>query len=679
MILFRKSIFLILLLLIGRNILLYATVNNQSSDKKTEIETIDKNLSVIRDFINFKNDSIKVLTFKTLELSQLNNYQPGIESSYYYLGRFFYLHNCYDSAMHYYKIGIEKAKINKSELIISFYVGMANIYWDTGDYSGGLEITFEIKRLFESMGIIDQKYEVFNYMGLYYEGILEYKSALQNYQKSSDIAIKRGENAYAGVVFANMGSVYNKLMKYDTSILFFKKGVALEVENKLFRNAGRTNAALATVSLNLNQIDSASFYLKEALRYNILSNDSTGLVRTYIALGKYYIKINEFKKSIDILTEAIPIATKYQNKSELVDLYDLLAQNHYKKGNYKESSQYFINYIELYQKVYDIKKINQVSALEHRLKITHQQNEINLLKIEKQKSITNYLFIIAILFFIISASSIAFGIYFKKVNRRLIDQNKKIFEQKDILEELNKQLILAEKNMNKVDELKSSFINILSHEIRTPLNGIVGFSSLMVGADISNEEKIEASNIIKKNSDDLISTIEGLVDLALIKSDQLFVFKEEFDLYSFVKRLHQDILNLRNTLYKDHLDLQYIPDNNYSSYLIKLDSHLLKKVLIKLLNNAIKFTSKGKIEYGFTILENYIRFFVTDTGIGIPEESKITIFNQFEKGKNVPKNTSGLGISLSLSKKYIELLGGKIWYESTVNKGTTFYFDIPTQ
>jgi signal transduction histidine kinase len=233
--------------------------------------------------------------------------------------------------------------------------------------------------------------------------------------------------------------------------------------------------------------------------------------------------------------------------------------------------------------------------------------------------------------------------------------------------------------MSKMDELKSSFINILSHEIRTPLNGIVGFSSLMVDHDISNEEKIEASNIIKKNSDELINTIEGLVDLSLIKSDQLFVFKEDFDLYELINRLHKDFLYIRNNLFKDHLDLQCVPDQNFKNYTIKSDTNLLKKSLTKLINNAIKYTSRGKIEYGFTITNNLITFFVSDTGIGIPEESRPVIFNQFEKGKNLPKNTGGLGISLALTKNYIELLGGKIWYESIVNKGTTFHFQIPTQ
>ncbi|OFX45901.1 MAG: hypothetical protein A2X13_04155 [Bacteroidetes bacterium GWC2_33_15] len=675
----RKSVFFIFTVLISSNISISAPLLLQASDKKTNIETIDRNLSVIKDNFNFKNDSIKTLTYKTLKLSELVNYQSGIENSCFYLGRFFYLNNHIDSAMYFYKMGLEKAKNNKSNLINSFYIGVANIFWDTGDYSGGLETMFEAKQYFESEGIIDQKYEIFNYTGLYYEGIMEFGPALENFKKSTEIAINRGENGYTGVVYANMGRVYSKLMKYDTSIIFFKKGVALEVKNKLFRNAGRSYSSLATVYLNLNQIDSARIYLEEALNCNLLSNDSTGLVRTYIAYANYYIRQSDFKKSIEILTNAIPIATKFKNKSEMVELFYLMAQSYYKTGNYKESSRFYIEYIGMYQQVYDIKKFNQVSALEHQLKITQQENEINILKIEKQQSVTNYLLIIAVLLLTISVSSIAFVIYFRKMNQQLINQNKKISEQKENLEELNKQLILAEKNMSKIDELKSNFINILSHEIRTPLNSIVGFSSLAFDSEISNEEKIEASNIIKKSSDDLISTVEGLVDLSLINSNQMYVYKENFDVYSFMKKIHDDFINLKNNFLKDNIAIHYLPDKNYSGFIIKSDSVLLKKSLNKLMHNALKFTLKGKIEYGFSISDSRFTFFVTDTGIGIPGESNDKIYIPFEKGDNVPKNSGGLGISLALVKKYIGLLEGKIGHESVLNKGSKFYFEIPIQ
>ncbi|MGE0090149.1 MAG: ATP-binding protein [Bacteroidales bacterium] len=677
MVLGKKYILILILFLLSSYKLFAAPLIQENRTLNKEILLIEKNLELILQEPYQSSDSIKTLTLETLNLSKEINYSKGIINCYYQLGHYFQLRSQYDSALYYYLPGLEVAMINKSEMVTPFFVGIANIYWDTGDYSQGLEITFKVKQYLESEGLINSRYEVFNYAGLYFEGILEYSDALENFRKGLNIAIQSGQMGYAGIIFANMGRVYNKLMKYDSSIIYFKKGIALEIENKLIRNAGRSYSTLATVYANMNQMDLAKSYLEKAIELNNIAKDSTGLVRTYIAYGRFYNIQNDFKNSIRILNDAVPIALKFNNKSELVDIYNMLALGNNKLGNYQESNNFYSKYVEAYQQVFDIKKINQVSALENRLKITQKENEINLLKIEKQRSVTIYLLIITVLLLIISVSAIVFIVNYRRTNKKLISQNKKISEQNDNLEELNKQLILAEQNVSIADELKTNFINILSHEIRTPLNGIVGFSSLMVDVEISNQEKIEAANIIKKNSDELISTIEGLVDLSLINSNQLFIYKETFDIYFFMNNLKDDYLAIKNSLSKDQLSLTFVPDSRYSTFLIKTDNHLLKKILFKLLSNAIKFTNKGKIEYGFTISDGYIQFYILDTGIGIPKEYGDSIFNQFEKGKNIPKNSGGLGISLTLAKKYLELLNGKIWYDSVVNKGTKFYFELP--
>jgi signal transduction histidine kinase len=677
MIVSKKHILIIILFLLNSYRLFAAPLIQENRPLNKDILLIEKNLELILKDPNLNSDSTRTIAIETLNLSKEINYSKGIITCYYQLGHHFQLKSQYDSALYYYSPGLEVAMINKHELVTSIFVGIANIYWDTGDYSRGLEITFKVKQYFESEGLINNRYEVFNYTGLYFEGILEFSDALENFRKGSEIAMKSGQMGYAGVIYANMGRVYNKLMNYDTSIIYFKKGIALETENKLFRNAGRSYSTMATVYANINQMDSARSYLEEAIKLNNIAKDSTGLVRTYIAYGRFYSLQNDFKNCISVLKDALPIAKKFNNKSELVDIYNMLALGYNKLGKYQESNNYYTKYIEAYQQVFDIKRINQVSALENKLNITQKENEINLLKIDKQKSVTIYLLIITVLLLIISVSAIVFIVNYRRTNKKLIAQNKKISEQKDILEELNKQLILAEQNVSIADELKTNFINILSHEIRTPLNGIVGFSSLMVDVEISNQEKIEAANIIKKNSDELISTIEGLVDLSLINSNQLFIYKETFDIYFFMNNLKDDYLAIKNSLSKDQLSINFVPDSRYSTFLIKTDNHLLKKILFKLLSNAIKFTHKGKVEYGFTISEGYLQFYISDTGIGIPKEYGDSIFNQFEKGKNIPKNSGGLGISLTLAKKYLELLNGKIWYDSVVNKGTKFYFELP--
>ena len=675
-----KSLFITLFLFVGFSMSLFSTEITNASEINKKIEQIEKNIQIIKNNIETNNDSLLDIIRKTLYLSIKSDYLRGIESSHFYLGRFYQLRNEYDSSLYYYKIGIEKAKIeDKSNLLTSYYIGISNILWETGEYSDCLEISLEAKNYFEAIHTINERFEIFNLLGLCYNGLLEYELAILNLQKSAQIAISKGIDGFAGVVYANIGKVYFQLENYDSSLYYFKKGVMLEEKNNLYINAGRSYSTLALIYLNQNKNDSSKIFLEKAYSYNINSNDNPGLVRTYIAYGKFYTKLGNFKESIYTLNKALPIATKYQSKIELIEIYNLLAQNNKQIGNYNESNFCYEKYIEFYQKVYDVKKINHVKTLEHQLKISSKQNEINLLNIQKQKSTNILLLVIVVLLLIISALSIVFVIYFKNNNKKLIKQNLKISEQKEILEELNKQLILAEENFSKVDELKSNFINILSHEIRTPLNGIVGFSSLAFDSEITQEERIEASKIIKKSSDDLISTIEGLVEISLVNSNQLYVYKVSFNVYSFMNKIYDDFINMKSNSNKDHVILNYYPDKNFSTYKIIQDSILLKKIMYKLMNNAIKYTAKGKVEFGFSITDYHITFFVSDTGIGIHEESFQKIFIPFEKGDNVPKNSGGLGISLSLVKKYIELLDGRMWFESVVNKGSKFYFEVPFQ
>ena len=646
---------------------------------KHNTHKLENKIEYLKNNISLANDSIYQLLKETNKQSVKEESEYGIVWSNYFAGRYFQLKFNLDSAYYFYTQvwDLIKTKTEYLDLLHLTTIGIANIYWDTGDYSSGLAILLEAKNIFEKNNLLYKKHEIFNYLGLFYDGIQDYKNALENFEKAAVIALEQKDEGYAGIIIANTGRIYYKLNDFNTALDYYKRGVDLEVKNQLFRNAGRSYASIGTVYLDLNQIDSARINIQKAYENNFIANDSSGLVRTKIADSKYHNTIKEYNKAIEILVSAIPIATHFNNKNELVEIHMLLAQNYFETGNYLESSKSYKNYIYNYQTIFDIKKINKVNALEHQLKITSQQNEINLLKIQKQKTISNYLIIITLLAISLSILLIYFVLFFKRNNRKLKIQYKQIIEQKEILEELNKKLILAEENANKADVLRSNFLSSLSHEIRTPLNGIVGFSSLVVDEEISEEEKTEVSRIIKKNSEELISTIEGLVDLSLMNSNQLFVYKETFDIYEYMNKIQSDVNNIRESLSKESLQIKFVPDKAYKALTIFSDALLIKKVLLKLIHNSLKFTVKGKVEYGFEIDGSRIIFFVYDSGIGIPEDSQQKIFTAFEKGSNLPKNAGGLGISLSLSKKYVELLGGRIWFESLQNKGTRFKFEIP--
>jgi signal transduction histidine kinase len=224
------------------------------------------------------------------------------------------------------------------------------------------------------------------------------------------------------------------------------------------------------------------------------------------------------------------------------------------------------------------------------------------------------------------------------------------------------------------DQLKSSFLANMSHEIRTPLNAIVGFSSLLAELENDDSAKYQYNEQILKNSDYLLSLIDDIIDVSKIESNQLSVKIQKVDIVPLINHLIESF-QINNEHNHDLVIKSNIKD---VKIVLEIDRVRLEQILRNLLSNAVKFTEKGKITVDCIREQNRYTFSVKDTGIGMnPEDQKI-IFERFRKLENSRQQLyRGTGIGLFLSKQLVELFGGKIWVESEVGKGTTFYFTVP--
>jgi len=224
------------------------------------------------------------------------------------------------------------------------------------------------------------------------------------------------------------------------------------------------------------------------------------------------------------------------------------------------------------------------------------------------------------------------------------------------------------------DLLKSAFVANMSHEIRTPLNAIVGFSSLMSDPDISVEDKKIFEEQVSRNSDYLLNLIEDIIDVSKIESNQLTVKIQEIDVVPVISQIVQSfqlsVLSGKNVTVKCSLEMPKI--------IISVDKVRFEQILRNLLSNAVKFTENGIIEVGCQKVDGFYTFSVKDTGIGIHSDHHEEIFDRFIKIDNNKQHLyRGTGIGLFLSKQLVEMFEGKIWLESEVGKGSTFYFTIP--
>jgi|GEM_PF-3101689 len=222
------------------------------------------------------------------------------------------------------------------------------------------------------------------------------------------------------------------------------------------------------------------------------------------------------------------------------------------------------------------------------------------------------------------------------------------------------------------DKLKTAFIENISHELRTPMNAIIGFTEIAQGEDTEPKELKQYLNIILSSSKQLLSIVNDVMDTSLLESGNTYVHKEEFQVNEFITSVHDYFLPLM----KDNVELKANVRNGELA--IYTDKEKLTRVFHNLINNAIKFTYHGTIEFGYTKEADNILFFVKDTGVGIQPSLHKSIFERFKQAEvELTNRAGGTGLGLSICREMLNLLGGKIWLESESGKGTNFYFSMP--
>lgn len=252
----------------------------------------------------------------------------------------------------------------------------------------------------------------------------------------------------------------------------------------------------------------------------------------------------------------------------------------------------------------------------------------------------------------------------------LIGINEDITEKRKMIVDL----IHAKEKAEAGDKLKSAFINNISHEIRTPLSTIEGFIEMLLSPDNTEETKASYNQIIRKSSSRLLNTITNYMDISLIVSGNLEVHKMPFSIRQMIEEIRQESIVLCN---EKQISLNVSIPAGESDNMLNSDAELVKKIWLHLISNAIKFTPKGEITYGYRNVSNGIQCFVSDTGIGIENDKLQIIFDYFMQADvSQTRAYEGSGLGLSIVRDLVKLLGGHITVESSANAGSTFTFTL---
>jgi signal transduction histidine kinase len=271
----------------------------------------------------------------------------------------------------------------------------------------------------------------------------------------------------------------------------------------------------------------------------------------------------------------------------------------------------------------------------------------------------------------------------------LVDQlNQYFLNEKALKTALNterEQLIIAREKAEESDRLKSAFLANMSHEIRTPMNGILGFANLLSDPGLDGNDQQLYLSIIKKSGARMLNIINNLVDISRIEAGVMEVCLSKVNIHDQVEQVYQ---LLQPEAVSKGLDFNFFNDLPDHSRLISTDEEKLFSILCNLVKNAIKYTDSGSVQFGYKLVTgnstgvpsaaSKLRFFVRDTGIGIPKQRQQAIFERFiQADLNDKEARQGAGLGLTIASAYVKMLQGDIWVESEPGSGSTFHFTIP--
>ena len=490
----------------------------------------------------------------------------------------------------------------------------------------------EVQRLINDNEDLGKSYKIF---GDVYSAKKDYYQALDSYTAAKSLFQQENLEAELAEVLLSEGKTYLKLKNYNKSRDIIEQSLAL------------------------------------ARKQNFLRTESDAL----ISHGIVYHKLNNIDKALASATEGVNLAKQNQFVIILSQGYLVLSDIYNVSQDYKASRDNLEKHLLLSDSLRSLRRANSSKEQEtqYLLNEANQKNSEIVQKLEKAEDDNNLSTLISIL-------SVALITILSLLTLSLYKNNNIRLKTNNMLHKKNGELIIAKEKAELASRTKANFLSTVTHELRTPLYAVTGLSNMLLEEN-PKPDQIQHLKSLKFSGDYLLTFINDILQINKIEANKVEIDPEPFNLK---KKINNIILALTNTAQDNNIKIHFEYDKNLPENYIA-DQLKISQILINLIGNSIKFAKNGDIWIRVYKIETTgnmytLRFEVEDNGIGISQEKQDNMFESFSQGSvQINRKYGGTGLGLSIVKGLIDILKGKIYVKSELEKGTTFYFEIPLE
>lgn len=629
------------------------------------------------------NNYEEALGFYNQELfiEQKRNDSAGMLDASRDIAHAYYLWEEYDSALVFYNSALRIAnQLSDRGARAGILNDMGNIYLSWGNYHKSLDFYLEALNICRDIGDSVGISKAFNNIGIIYFDWKEWDKSLEYYQLSFEVDSLMNNTIGQAQTLNNIAIIYDETGDDEKALRVYNRSLKLAEEAGNDYQIAVTNSNIGSIMVEKGQFDKAEQYYKETLEHYELANSIIGITETELLMGDLYREKGEPGKAIGYYRNCLDIVKPMNLYTPTHNAYSSMSKAYLMLGDYKRAFEYNDKYHRIKDSIFDIEISNRLASLNNAWEIEQNEKEMELqkirmneqkAKIRRQQFVMTGMAVLVLTIFFFSILLIRQYRLRMKAWRKLLEQHEEILKNR-------KELIRAKEKAEESDRLKTAFLVNVSHELRTPMNGIMGFTDLLRKGSASEEQQQLYLSYIASSSRQLLQVLNDIIDISSIETGQMKLETGLCEPHRVFSDLNAYFSRELSELEDKNVTLTYDPPEDAEKHKCMADRKRLAQVVYNLLSNAVRFTTEGKISFGYEISDGKIKIFVSDTGIGIERSHHEVIFERFRQIDNSStRQHGGSGLGLAICRELVNLMGGSIYLESTVGKGSTFYVELP--